>query len=102
MKELSLSEGFDEDRRKMLGSQIIVKVDDMAMDELSDVVHVDLYVFGLLMMDQILWDLNGTLVVTKYDWWPFDLDTKLSENILKPNDLSSGIHSPPILSLSRR
>ena len=99
MKELALSEGFDEDIRNFLGSQKIAKVDDMTMDELPNVVHVDLNVFGQLMMDQILWDLNGTLVVTKYDWWPFDLDTKLSEKMLKPNGLSGSIHNPSILNL---
>ena len=54
MKELSLSEGFGEDINNLLGSQTIAKVDDVTMDELPDVVHVDLYVFGLLMMDRIL------------------------------------------------
>ena len=67
MKELALGEGFGEDINNLLKSQTIVKVNDMTMDELSSVVHVELYVFGLLMMDQILCDLNGTLFVKKYD-----------------------------------
>lgn len=54
MKELALSEGFGEDISNLLRSRTIAKVNDMTMDELSDVVHVDLYVFGPLMMNQIL------------------------------------------------
>ena len=54
MKELALSEGFGEDISYLLESKTIEKVNYMTMDELMDVVHVDLYVFGLLMMDQIL------------------------------------------------
>ena len=53
MKELALSEGFGEYISNLLGSRTVLKVNDMAMDELPDVVHMDLYVFGLLMMDQI-------------------------------------------------
>ena len=67
MKELALGEGFGEDISNLLRSRTIVKVDDMTMDELPHVVHVDLYVFDPLLMNQILWDLNSTLVVTKYD-----------------------------------
>ncbi len=51
MKELALSEGFVEDIINLLGSQTIAKVNDVTMDELPDVVHVDLYVFGPLMMN---------------------------------------------------
>ena len=54
MKELALSEGFGEDISNLLKSLTIVKVNDMTMDELPDVVHVDLYVFGPLMMNWIL------------------------------------------------
>ena len=54
MKEFALIEGFGEDITNLLESQTIAKVNDMTMDELLDVVHVDLYVFGPLMMDQIL------------------------------------------------
>ena len=51
MKELTLSEGFVENINNLIRSREIVNVNDVTMDELLDVVHVDLYVFGPLMMD---------------------------------------------------
>lgn len=54
MKELALNYGFGEDIKNLLKSHTIAKVNDATMDQLPDVVYVDLYVFGPLMMDQIL------------------------------------------------
>ena len=36
------------------------------MHKLSDVVHMDLNVFGSLSLDWIIADLNGTLIITIY------------------------------------
>ena len=36
------------------------------MHKLSDVVHMDLNVFGFLLLNLIIADLNGTLVITVY------------------------------------
>jgi hypothetical protein len=63
---------------------------------------VDLDVFGSLMMNWVLRDLDGTLVVTVDDWWLLKSDAKFSEDILNPNNPSGSISNPSILSLSRR
>lgn len=63
------------------------------MNQLLDVVHVDLNVLGSLMMDQIVRDLNHTLVVTIDDFGLPKGNSKLSENVLKVDDLSSSINN---------
>lgn len=56
---------------------------------------------GLLMMDQIMRDLNHTLVVTIDDCGILKGNAKLSDNVLKLDGLSSSINFSSILNLYR-
>jgi hypothetical protein len=67
MDILDLSEGFGEDVYNLLCCQTITQIDDPLLNKLPKKMHVDLDVFGSLMMNRVLRDLDGTLVVTVDD-----------------------------------
>ena len=67
------------------------------MDQPYDIVHMYLYVLGLLVLKNLSWDMNRSLVVTKYDGWSMKLYPKLNENMLYPNGLGCSIYSSSLL-----
>lgn len=95
----TLSEGFGEDIDNLLYCRMILQINDPLLYLLLDVVHMDLYVFGSLMLKQVLQDLDVTLIVTMEDYWLWKGEAKLSQNILKRNILSSNINNSSILNL---
>jgi hypothetical protein len=63
MEILSLNEGFGEYFCNLLCCRKIVQINDLLLNQLHEKMHVDLDVFGLLMMNQVLRDLDGILIV---------------------------------------
>jgi hypothetical protein len=70
---LSLSEGFGEDVCNLLKiekhphSILALYIDDLLLNQITEKMHVYLNVFGPLMMNHVLRDLDGALVVIIYD-----------------------------------
>jgi hypothetical protein len=69
------------------------------MNKLLNEVHMNLNVLGLLSVNQISSDLNGTFIVTKNDTCVVVLNTKLCEKVLNQNHFSGCINNSPILCL---
>ena len=69
------------------------------MHYLSDVVHVNLYMFGPLPGNWICGYLNSTLVFTKEDSGQSTTKIKLRKNALQPNSLDASIHRSLVLGL---
>jgi hypothetical protein len=63
MEILSLNERFGEYFYNFLYCRKIVQTDDLLLNQLHEKMHVDLDVFGLLMMNRVLRDLDGALIV---------------------------------------
>jgi hypothetical protein len=90
----SLSEEFDEYVCNLLYSRIIEQIDDLLLNQPPDKIHVDVDVFGPLMINQVLQDLDGVVVVTIDDLWILHIYAKFNEDILNPNNLSGNINNP--------
>jgi hypothetical protein len=61
------------------------------MYHLSDVMHMDLDVFGPLSLHWVSAKLESTLIVTPNDSRMVELDVELSEEVLKPKCLNSDV-----------
>jgi hypothetical protein len=59
----TLGERFGEDVCNLLCYRTITQIDDLLMNHLPEKMHVNLNMFGPLMMNEVLRDLDGTLVV---------------------------------------
>jgi hypothetical protein len=79
--ELLLSKCLGEDVCSLLVDGQVLQIDDPVMYQLSDVVHMDLDVFGPLSLHWVSAKLESTLIVTPNDSWMMKLDAKLSEEV---------------------
>jgi hypothetical protein len=97
--ELLLSKCLGEDVCSLFIGWTVLQIDDPIMYQLSDVVHMDLDVFGPLLLHWISTKLESTLIVTPNDSWMMKLDAKLGEEVLKPKCMNSGVDRSSILNL---
>jgi hypothetical protein len=58
MEVLSLGEGFGEAVGNLIYCSTIMQIDDLLLNQLLEKMHVDVSVFVLLMMNQVLRDLE--------------------------------------------
>lgn len=77
----------------------MLQIDDPVMYQLSDVVHMDLDVFGPLSLHWVSTNLESTMIVTPNDSRTMKLDVKLGEEVLKPKCLNSGVDCSYVLNL---
>jgi hypothetical protein len=83
----------------LLGKWIVLQIDDHLMYHISDVMNMDLNVFGQLSLHWISTKLESTLIVTPNDIQTMELDSKLGEEVLKPKCLNNDIDHPFVLDL---
>ena len=84
MHEISLCKGFGEDVNNLLHGWTILEINDLPMNQVLHVVHMNFNVLGPLLVNHILRDLDSALIITKDDSSLTILNTKLSENMLQP------------------
>jgi hypothetical protein len=77
-----LSECLGEDVDNLFRGRTILQIDDLVMNQLSNVMHMDLDVFCPLSLHWVSAKLQSALVVAPNDNWTMELDTKLSEEVL--------------------
>jgi hypothetical protein len=83
----------------VFGGWTILQIDDPIMYQLSDVMHMDLDVFGPLSLHWVSTKLESTLIVTPNDSRMMELDANLSEEVLKPKFLNSDVDHSFVLNL---
>lgn len=64
LKEMMWCKGFNEDIYGLLLCRNVLPYENVILNMLMDEVHVDLNVFGMLMPNKIMWNMDHTLIVT--------------------------------------
>jgi hypothetical protein len=77
-----LSKCLREDVCSLFGGWTILQVDGHVMYKLSNVMHMDLYVFAPLSLHSIFAKLKCTLIISPNDNQTVEMDAKLSEEVL--------------------
>jgi hypothetical protein len=80
--ELLLNESLGEDVDSLFRCRTVLQINDLVMNQLFDVMHMDLDVFFPLSLYRISAKFERALVVTPDDSRAMELDTKLSEEVL--------------------
>jgi hypothetical protein len=77
-----LSESLREDDKSLFRGRKILQVDDVVMNQLSNVMHVDLNVSFSLLLHHVFANLQYDFFVTLDDSRTMELDTRLSEEFM--------------------
>jgi len=80
--------GFDQ------GCYIVQQINDPIMNKSSNVVHVDLNIFGSMSLHWISAKLYCTPIVASNDSQMMDNDTKIIKEMLQPNGLMVALTTP--------
>jgi hypothetical protein len=97
--ELLLSKCLGEDVCSLFDGWTVLQIDDPIMYQLSDVVHMDLDVFGPLSLHWISTKLESTLIVTPNEIRMLEIDYDISEEVLKPKFMNSDVEFSYVLVL---
>ena len=98
--ELSLTQSFGEDVRKLFGGWSVARLDDTRHDMFSNKVTIDFNMFGTFMKNQVVSNMNGGPVVTMQAC-KRRLKAQEMEQVLGPNNFASGISYCSIFDLGR-
>lgn len=74
----------------------VLQIYDTIMDQSSDEVHVDLHMFGSLLLYWIFAKLQCTLIITPENSWLIKLYSKLYEEVWHPISLICSIYYTPL------
>jgi hypothetical protein len=102
MNELGFNDWLGENIHNMIFETTKLQVKNLIMKELSFVVHMDLNVFGVLVLNWIVSNVDGTLIVAPKSYWLILGITKLHEQLLNLNNFSANINCTSIIYLYRR
>jgi len=85
----------------LLLSRQVLQAENTILDELLDEVHVDLDVLSMLMLDGVVRNVNGTLIITPKSSGLIKRKSKFSHQLSKPKNLLASQNYTSILSLYR-